>query len=98
MTDYVLITGNATLIQTYGAPFGGGPKRDKLDIAIFVLLFFPALIWPGVARAAGFFLSEIGTPDMGLASTGPAARAQDASTVFTNAVLKSETYALKKYL
>jgi long-subunit fatty acid transport protein len=31
-----------------------------------------------------FFLSEIGTPDLGLASAGSAARAQDASTVFTN--------------
>jgi long-chain fatty acid transport protein len=34
--------------------------------------------------AAGFFPSEIGTPDMGLASAGYASRAQDASTVFTN--------------
>jgi long-chain fatty acid transport protein len=36
------------------------------------------------ARAGGFFLYEIGTPDVGLASAGYAARAQDASTVFTN--------------
>jgi long-chain fatty acid transport protein len=36
------------------------------------------------ALAGGFFLSEIGTPDLGLASAGYASRAQDASTVFTN--------------
>ncbi|MBV8773453.1 MAG: outer membrane protein transport protein [Deltaproteobacteria bacterium] len=38
----------------------------------------------GTAQAAGFFLYEIGTPDVGLASAGYASRAQDASTVFTN--------------
>jgi long-chain fatty acid transport protein len=39
---------------------------------------------PKSAFAGGFFLSEIGTPDVGLASAGYASRAQDASTVFTN--------------
>src|SRR5208283_3405645 len=39
---------------------------------------------PRNAMSGGFFLSEIGTPDLGLASAGYAARAQDASTVFTN--------------
>jgi long-chain fatty acid transport protein len=38
----------------------------------------------GTAHAAGFILYELGTPDVGLASAGYAARAQDASTVFTN--------------
>jgi long-chain fatty acid transport protein len=35
-------------------------------------------------NAGGFFLYEIGSPDVGLASAGYASRAQDASTVFTN--------------
>jgi long-chain fatty acid transport protein len=36
------------------------------------------------ARAGGLLLYEIGTADVGLASAGYTARAQDASTVFTN--------------
>ena len=36
------------------------------------------------ANAGGLFLYEIGTADVGLASAGYTARAQDASTVFTN--------------
>ncbi len=43
-----------------------------------------ALTRPPAAVAGGFFLYELGTPDVGLASAGYAARAQDASTVFTN--------------
>src|SRR5579875_1250733 len=39
---------------------------------------------PGSALAGGFFLYEMGTPDVGLASAGYGARAQDASTVFSN--------------
>jgi long-chain fatty acid transport protein len=36
------------------------------------------------AQAGGFYLYEVGSPDVGLAAAGYAARAQDASTVFTN--------------
>ncbi len=36
------------------------------------------------AQAGGLYLYEIGTPDVGLAAAGYAARAQDASTAFTN--------------
>jgi long-chain fatty acid transport protein len=36
------------------------------------------------AQAGGFYLYEIGSPDVGLAAAGYAARAQDASTAFTN--------------
>lgn len=36
------------------------------------------------AYAGGLYLYEIGTPDVGLAAAGFAARAQDASTAFTN--------------
>lgn len=39
---------------------------------------------PAKTLAGGFFLYEIGSPDVGLASAGYASRAQDASTVFTN--------------
>src|SRR5690242_874662 len=49
-----------------------------------VILTLLALIRPPIALAGGFFLYELGTPDVGLASAGYAARAQDASTVFTN--------------
>jgi long-chain fatty acid transport protein len=38
---------------------------------------------PG-ARAGGLYLYEIGSPDVGLAGAGYAARAEDAATVFTN--------------
>lgn len=50
--------------------------------AVVILAFL--LLGPGAALAGGFFLYEVGTPDVGLASAGYAARAQDASTVFTN--------------
>ena len=49
-------------------------------IALALLAMTP----PTTAFAGGFFLYELGTPDVGLASAGYAARAQDASTVFTN--------------
>jgi long-chain fatty acid transport protein len=39
---------------------------------------------PGLAHAGGLTLYEIGTEDVGLASAGYGARAQDASTVLTN--------------
>ena len=41
-------------------------------------------ISPRGASAGGVELYEIGSPDTGLAGAGYAARAQDASTVFTN--------------
>ncbi len=39
---------------------------------------------PSTPRAAGFYLYEIGTPSVGLASAGYATRAGDAETLFTN--------------
>jgi len=39
---------------------------------------------PQFAQAGGIELYEIATPDVGLASAGYAARAQDASTLFKN--------------
>jgi len=46
-------------------------------VASLLVLAVPA--WAG-----GLYLYEIGTPDVGTAAAGYAARAQDASTVFTN--------------
>jgi len=54
-------------------------RMIRMGIAISVSIFLatPAL-------AGGFYLYEVGTPDVGLAAAGYAARAQDASTAFTN--------------
>jgi long-chain fatty acid transport protein len=46
-------------------------------VAFLLVLAVPTL-------AGGLYLYEIGTPDVGTAAAGYAARAQDASTVFTN--------------
>lgn len=57
-------------------------RISRLVLIIGVAVVSVSLAQP--AFAGGFFLYEIGTPDVGLASAGYAARAQDASTVFTN--------------
>ena len=57
-------------------------RLEIIAIAILCLTMVGGL--PERVLAAGFFLYEIGTPDVGLASAGYASRAQDASTVFTN--------------
>jgi len=43
-----------------------------------------ALLIASSAQAGGLYLYELGNPDVGTASAGWAARAQDAATVFTN--------------
>ena len=43
-----------------------------------------ALLLSSSAQAGGLYLYELGTPDVGAASAGWTARAQDAATVFTN--------------
>ena len=43
-----------------------------------------ALLIASSAQAGGLYLYELGTPDVGAAAAGWAARAQDATTVFTN--------------
>jgi long-chain fatty acid transport protein len=53
------------------------------------LILTVAVLWLGVlgagpAAAGGLLLYEVGSPDVGLASAGWGARAQDASSVFTN--------------
>jgi long-chain fatty acid transport protein len=55
----------------------------------FKVILFSSMVWLGVlgvgpARAGGLIAYEVGTADVGLASAGYNARAQDASTVFTN--------------
>ena len=51
----------------------------QLAVVLAVTLFFPC-----AAFAGGLELYEMGTPGLGLAAAGEAARAQDASTLFTN--------------
>lgn len=54
----------------------------RLALGLVVLLAVPAGSGPAVA--GGLTLYEIGTPDLGLAAAGYAARAQDPATVLTN--------------
>jgi long-chain fatty acid transport protein len=56
--------------------------RGRIAAAL-ALLSLNALI-PAAARAGGLMLYEVGSADVGLASAGYSARAQDASTVLTN--------------
>ena len=50
---------------------------------ILSVFMFP-LIWATSAYAGGLYLYEVGSPDVGVAGAGYAARADDAATVFTN--------------
>ncbi len=43
-----------------------------------------ALAWPLAGQAAGIYMYEIGTADLGFAAAGTAARAEEASTLFAN--------------
>jgi len=47
-------------------------------------MFLATILFSGPAFGGGISLYEFGSPDVGLAAAGWAARAQDASTVFTN--------------
>jgi long-chain fatty acid transport protein len=58
--------------------------KPKCSSWLIVLLVAAVVTVHGSLWAGGISLYEIGTPDLGLASAGYAARAQDASTVFTN--------------
>jgi len=55
-------------------------RMIKALCSVILAVFFAC----GSAHAGGISLYEFGSPDVGLASAGYAARAQDASTVFTN--------------
>jgi long-chain fatty acid transport protein len=67
-----------------GAVLKNGIHRRPEMIAVVLLSLLAIAAMPPKALAGGFFLYEVGTPDVGLASAGYASRAQDASTVFTN--------------
>ncbi len=58
-------------------------KRSGL-LGLLCSLVLAAVLAGGSAWAGGISLYEFGSPDVGLAAAGYAARAQDASTVFTN--------------
>lgn len=58
-------------------------KRKTQRVTLGSALASAAALVPS-AHAGGIILYEIATPDLGLASAGYAARAQDASTVFRN--------------
>ncbi len=52
--------------------------------AVAMVALWTGLLAAGPAGAGGLLVYEVGTADVGLASAGYGARAQDASTVFTN--------------
>ncbi len=58
-------------------------KKEK-RISLIMAVFFVVLGLGAVAWAGGLAVYEMGTPDVGLASAGWAARAQDAATLFKN--------------
>ena len=53
-------------------------------ISLLCTLTIAVVFAAGPAWAGGIMLYQFGSPDVGLAAAGYAARAQDASTVFTN--------------
>ena len=57
-------------------------RKGSTNILCFMLLV--SVLSSGSVYAGGISLYEMGSPDVGLAAAGYAARAQDASTVFTN--------------
>ena len=57
-------------------------RKGSINILCFMLLV--SVFSSGSVYAGGISLYEMGSPDVGLAAAGYAARAQDASTVFTN--------------
>jgi long-chain fatty acid transport protein len=59
-------------------------KKRARKLRLVRIALPAATLVSGVAHAGGLTLYEVGTADVGLASAGYTARAQDASTVFTN--------------
>ena len=47
-------------------------------------ILITAFLSPLASQAGGLYLYEIGTSDLGLAAAGTAARAEDASTLYSN--------------
>ena len=63
---------------------GKQPMKGARLMWILCCLVLTAVFVAGPAWAGGIMLYQYGSPDVGLAAAGYAARAQDASTVFTN--------------
>ena len=61
-----------------------GPVPGDVREFLLALVLCAALTAPSSTRAGGILLYEVGSADVGLASAGWGARAQDASTVLTN--------------
>jgi long-chain fatty acid transport protein len=61
-----------------------GPASSAARTAVLATLLAAAALGAGPATAGGLLLYEFGTAEPGLAAAGYAARAQDASTAFTN--------------
>jgi long-chain fatty acid transport protein len=61
-----------------------GASRGIRRCAVGGLAFALGAVGAAAANAGGLIAYEVGTADVGLASAGYGARAQDASTVFTN--------------
>jgi long-chain fatty acid transport protein len=59
-------------------------KNQRIKLFFLALLLLLAAWFPATAWAGGAYLYEISLQEVGLASAGWSARAQDASTVFTN--------------
>jgi long-chain fatty acid transport protein len=53
-------------------------------IRLVVAALLGLVLTVSAGQAGGLYLYEVGSPDVGLAGAGYAARAQDAATVFTN--------------
>ena len=58
--------------------------QKRLWLKIICACFLVTGLFSGPAFAGGISLYEFGSPDVGLAAAGWAARAQDAATIFTN--------------
>ncbi|MEJ0091147.1 MAG: hypothetical protein WDM80_15565 [Limisphaerales bacterium] len=58
--------------------------KSARPIKRIAVILTGAMLVPQAVFAGGLSLYEIGTPDVGLASAGYAARAQDASTLYKN--------------
>lgn len=64
---------------------GTEKMKERKTILLMPYVFFLAVVLAAAPAWAGrIMLYEIGTPDVGLASAGWAARAQDAATLFKN--------------
>jgi long-chain fatty acid transport protein len=68
------------------------PNKERI-IIMDIMGYVSRCFWTGIllaslvapsAQAGGLYLYELGTPDVGFASAGWAARAEDAATSFTN--------------